>query len=61
MLHALHLIGGDDVAAAGCGDVDVGDVEDVLQPGHLEAVHRCLQRADRVNLGDDHSGTLAAK
>ncbi len=33
----------------------------VLQRGHLVAVHRRLQRADRVDLGDDHPGALAAQ
>ena len=43
------------------GDDDVGDVEDVVERGDLVAVHRRLQRADRVDLGDDHAGTLAAQ
>ena len=58
VLHASHVVGGDHVTAAGRGDVDVGDVEHLLQGGHLEAVHRCLKRADRVDLGDDHAGAL---
>ena len=33
----------------------------LLDRGHLEAVHQRLQRADRVDLGDDHPGALAAQ
>ncbi len=33
----------------------------VLERGDLVALHRRLQRADRVDLGDDHPGALAAQ
>ena len=36
-------------------------VEHVLEAGHLVALHRGLQRADRVDLGDDDAGALAAQ
>ena len=32
-----------------------------LERAHLEALHRRLQRADRVDLGDDHACALAAE
>ena len=53
--------GGDDVLVAGGGDEDVGGPDDVVQRGDLVAVHRRLQRADRVDLGDDDAGALAAQ
>ena len=56
-----HVVGRDDVEVAGRGDEDVGDADDVLERGDLEAVHGGLQRADRVDLGDDHPGALAAQ
>jgi hypothetical protein len=56
-----HVLGGDDVVVAGRGDEDVGGLDDVLDRCHLVAIHRCLQRADRVDLGHDHAGTLAAQ
>ena len=61
VLHPRHLVDGDDVLVAGRGDDDVGDAEDVVEGGDLVAVHRRLQRADRVDLGDDHPGALAAQ
>ena len=36
-------------------------LHDVVEPDHLQAVHRRLQRADRVDLGDDDPGALAAQ
>ena len=36
-------------------------VDDVVQGRDLVAVHRRLERADRVDLGDDHAGALAAQ
>ena len=61
VLHPRHLLDGDDVLVAGRGDDDVGDVEHVVEGRDLVAVHRRLQRADRVDLGDDDAGALAAQ
>ena len=36
-------------------------VDHVLERGDLVALHRRLQRADGVDLGDDHAGALAAQ
>src|SRR3712207_7815321 len=47
------------VAVAGGGHEDVGLADDVLQRGDLVALHGGLERADRVDLRDDHPGTLA--
>src|SRR5436853_421545 len=61
VLHPRHVIGGDDVAVAGRGDEDVAAGDHVLERLHLVALHRRLQRADRIDLGDDHARALAAQ
>src|SRR5580704_925821 len=61
VLHPAHVLGDDHVAVAGGGDEDVRRLQHVLQRRHLVAVHGRLQRADRVDLGDDHPGALAAQ
>ena len=61
VLHPRHVLGRDDVLVAGGGDEDVGGLDDVLERGDLVALHRGLQRADRVDLGDDDAGALAAQ
>ena len=61
VLHPGHVGGGDDVLVAGRGDEDVGGLDDVVEGRDLVAVHRRLQRADRVDLGDDDAGALAAQ
>ncbi len=61
VLHPLHVLGGDDVEAAGGGDEDVGLVDDAVHRGDLVAVHRGLEGADRVDLGDDDAGALTAE
>jgi hypothetical protein len=49
----------DHVLVAGGGDEDVGAGDHVFQHHDLEAVHRGLQRADRVDLGHLHAGARA--
>ena len=61
VLHSAHLLGHYDVTAAGGGDHDVRAVDHRVERGDLEAVHGSLQRADRVDLGDDHPRALAAQ
>ena len=61
VLHPLHLRSRDDVLVARRGDEDVGGLDDVLERRDLVALHRRLQRADRVDLGDDHASALAAQ
>ena len=60
VLHAGHLLGRDDVPVAGRRDEDVGAVEHRLERVDLVALHRRLQRADRVDLGDHDPAALSA-
>merc|ERR1719420_533220 len=55
VLHLLHVIHCDDVKVASCGDENVHLAHDRLQRHHLEAFHAGLQRADRVDLADEHT------
>ncbi len=54
ILHALHVIVGDDMKVAGGRDEDIGLVRGVVHGHHAIAFHRGLQRADRIDLGHPH-------
>ena len=53
VLHALHVRSHDDVLVTGGGDEDVTLADDVFERGDLVALHRRLQRANRIDFGDD--------
>ena len=55
VLHRLHVFGGDDVLVARSGAEDVGDFDRFFHRHDLETVHRRLQRADRVDFGNEHA------
>ncbi len=59
VLHGLHVLVGDDLVVAGGGDEDVRLVRGVVHGHHAEALHRGLQRADGVDLGDPDLGAEA--
>ena len=61
VLHLVEVLDGDDVEVPGRGDEDVGRLDDGVDALDLVAVHGRLQRADRVDLGDDDASTLAAQ
>ncbi|MPL60975.1 hypothetical protein SDC9_06540 [bioreactor metagenome] len=54
VLHHPHVLDADHVLVAGGGDEDVGLRRLILEHDHLEAVHRRLQRADRIDFGHLH-------
>ena len=58
LTHLLHVLGGDHVAAAGGSDEDVSARGGVFHRRHFKPLHRGLQRADRVDLGNQHSGAV---
>src|SRR5882672_2481478 len=53
-LHRMHVLVGDHAAIAGGRDEDVGLVAGVVHGYHAVAFHRCLQCADRIDLGHPH-------
>ena len=53
VLHAAHVLDGDDVLVAGRRDENVGALHALFHGHDLEPVHRGLQRADRIDLGHD--------
>ncbi len=61
VLHPLHVGQGDHVLVAGGRDEDVRGLDDLVERAHLIALHRRLQGADRVDLGDDHPRALPAQ
>jgi hypothetical protein len=61
VLHPPHVIEGDDVDVAGGSDKNVADGRDIVHRRDLIALHRRLQRADRVDLGHQHTRPLAAQ
>ncbi len=61
VLERLEVLDRDDVLVARARHDDVDVADHGIQSGDLEAVHRGLQRADRIDLADDHAGTLAAQ
>merc|ERR1719487_490553 len=54
VLHLLHVLAGDDVEVPGRRDEDVDLTDNLLNRGHLVALHARLERVDRVNLSDHH-------
>ena len=59
VLHATHVLDRDHVLVARGRDEDVGFVHDVFERRHLIPFERRLQRADRVDFGDDHACALS--
>ena len=51
----------DDVDIAGRGAEDVGARRGVFHRRHFIAFHRRLQRADRIDFGDDHAAAGVAQ
>ena len=61
VLHLRHVIDGDDHLVAGRGNKDVSRTDDGIEHVNLVALHRCLQRVDRVDLRHDDAGSLTAQ
>ena len=61
VLHPLQVLARDDVLVAGRRAEDVADLRGLRHRQHLEAVHHGLERAQRIDLGDDHVRAHAAR
>src|SRR5688572_8716573 len=48
ILHRLHMVKGNDVAAAGCGDEDIAFFDRLFHGDDFIAFHHCLEGADGV-------------
>ena len=57
VLHLLHVLQGDDLEVACGGGEDVHLTHTLLQGDDLEALHARLQRANGVDLCDEHPST----
>ena len=53
IFHREHVRGGDDVAVAGGGDVNITNAQRAFDGVDLETFHRGLQRVDGINFRDD--------
>src|SRR6266702_5686975 len=61
IFHRTHVLDGDDVFVTGSGDEDVGAGRGVFHGHDLVALHRRLQRADRIDFGDHDAATGLAQ
>ena len=61
VLHGAHVLQRDHVDVAGGGHEHVAGGRRLVHRRHLEALHRRLEGADRVDLGDDHPRAGAAQ
>src|SRR5213082_1547090 len=59
IMHLAHMVEGDHIDIAGRGNEDVADRRRLVHRRDLIALHRRLQRADRVDLGDHDARALA--
>ncbi len=61
VLHAREVLAAQHVGHAGDGDEDVAALGGVQRRHHLEALHPRLQRAQRIDLADDHRRAEAVR
>ena len=59
MLHALDVLWANNPGVSGCGDEDVGGLNDRFEGCNLVAIHGGLKGANRVDFADDNASTLA--
>ncbi len=59
IVHPAHVVEGDHIDVAGRRDEDVAERRGLVHRGDLVALHRRLQGADRVDLGDHDARALA--
>src|SRR5262249_42635769 len=61
VLHVVHVLARDDIDVAAGGYEDVAKLASLVHGDDLEALHARLQGADRIDLGDEYRGAVAAK
>ena len=61
ILHRIHMLAPHHIAATGGSDEDIAERRHFFHSHNLVTFHRGLQCADRIDLGDEHSGALAAQ
>ncbi len=61
VLHLGHVLGGNNVVAAGGRDEDVCFRDYVFHSSNLIAVHGSLQRTNWIDFSDNYARTLATK
>jgi hypothetical protein len=59
--HSLEVLSADDVSASSGGDEDVSLRSSLFHGGDLETGHSSLESVDRVDLGDDDTGTVGSE
>ena len=52
VLHLAHVLDADHVFVASCGDENISGVYNIFEQNHFKAVHRRLERTNRINFGD---------
>merc|ERR1719240_1612382 len=61
VLHLLHVFESDDVEVASGRSEDINFTHDVFHGHDLETLHACLQSANRIALGHQHTSTATAE
>ena len=61
VLHAQHLLTGDDVLVAGRGHEQIRCAKNFFKRDHFVAFHARLKRADWIDFRDLHAATLATQ
>ncbi len=61
IFHPPHVLERNDMIVAGCADKNICLIAGVVHGDDPETFHRCLQRADRIDLGDPDDGAQPAQ
>src|ERR1700730_18134255 len=61
VLHDYEVLLGEDVLVAGDGTEDVADFGGLFHAHHAESIHHRFESFGRINFGDDHFGSRAAR
>jgi hypothetical protein len=59
--HGLKVLWAEDTLATSGGDIDLGFLDSFLHSGDLKTLHSSLESVDRINFGDENTGTHTTK